>query len=79
MKSTITITPTTNIDFDKMEVIDSKKIEVKEYDGLMDVFTFYNEKAKETRKGTLINVSLYDDVIVDGDVHYKILHMLSKG
>lgn len=76
MKSTIWITPTTNIE--NQAVVDNNKVEEKTYDSHMDVFTFYNKKTDRTRKGTLINVSLYDDVIVEGDVKYVILRMLSK-
>jgi hypothetical protein len=46
----------------------------------MDIFLFRNTKTDQERKGTLINVSLYDDVIVkEGGEELKILHMLTKG
>lgn len=76
MKSTILITPTSNIL--NMAVVDNSKVEKRTYDSNMDVFTFYNVKQGETRKANLMDVSLYDDVIVEKDVHYKILRMLSK-
>jgi hypothetical protein len=76
MKSTILITPTTNIV--NMAVVDNSKVEKRTYDSDMDVFTFYNVKREHTRKANLMDVSLYDDVIVENDVHYKILRMLSK-
>lgn len=76
MKSTILITPTTNIV--NMAVVDNSKVEERTHDSYMDVFTFYNVKREHTRKANLMDVSLYDDVIVENDVHYKILRMLSK-
>jgi hypothetical protein len=77
MNSTITYTPTTNIKDNS--VVDDKLVRVLTYDGRMDVFTFFNIKSKETRRSNLMDVSLYDDEIVEDDIHYKILHMLSKG
>ena len=76
MKSRITITPTTNIKDNK--VIDNTKVQKRTYDSDMDVLTFYDTRRNHTRKANLIGVSLYDDVIVEGDVQYKILQMLSK-
>ena len=76
MKSTIVITPTSNIK--DYRVIDETKIETRKYDSDMDVFTFYNQLRQDTRRSNLMSVSLYEDVIVEGDIHYKILRMLSK-
>lgn len=76
MKSTITITPITNIK-DQM-VIDNQQIEVRTYDSDMDVFTFYNIRDDRTRRSNLMTVSLYDDLIIEGSKQYKILRMLSK-
>lgn len=76
MKSTITITPTTNIK--DLRVVDEKQIETRTYDSDMDVFTFYNARHRHTRKSNLMSVSLYEDVIIEGDKQYKILRMLSK-
>lgn len=76
MKSTIWITPTTNIK--DLRVVDEKKIEKRTHDSDMDVFTFYNVRHQHTRRSNLMSVSLYEDVIVEGDVQYKILRMLSK-
>ena len=76
MKSTIVITPTSNIK--DYRVIDETKIETRKYDSDMDVFTFYNQLRQDTRRSNLMSVSLYEDVIVEGEVHYKILRMLSK-
>lgn len=76
MKSTILITPTSNIV--NMAVVDNSKVTERTHDSYMDVFTFYNVKREHTRKANLMDVSLYDDVIVENDIHYKILRMLSK-
>lgn len=76
MKSTILITPTNNIE--DLRVINDKKVETRTYDSNMDVFTFYNQRHQYTRRSNLMDVSLYEDVIVEGDIHYKILQMLSK-
>lgn len=76
MKSEITITPISNIL--NHRVIDEDKIQIRSYDTNMDVFEFYNQRYQESRKSNLMNVSLYDDVIVEGDEKYKILRMLSK-
>jgi hypothetical protein len=76
MKSTIIITPTSNIQDNA--VFDNSKVSKRTYDSDMDVFTFRNVKRDHLRRSNLMDVSLYDDVIVEGDVEYKILHMLSK-
>lgn len=76
MRSTITITPTTNVKENR--VVDNSKVEKRTYDTLMDVFTFYDVVQKETREANLMSVSVYNDLIVEGDVKYHILHMLSK-
>lgn len=76
MKSTILITPTTNIK--DYRVIDAKKVETRTYDNDMDVFTLYNQLHQYTRRANLMDVSLYEDVIVEGETQYKILRMLSK-
>ena len=78
MKSKITITNVKNIDYQKMEVIDNSKVITKIHDSDMDVFAFYNEIEKKYRKANLMDVSLYNDLIVENDEQYKILHMLSK-
>ncbi len=76
MNSTITITPITNIK--DYRVIDDSKVEIRTYDSDQDYFTFYNVRLQMERKSNLINVSLYEDVIVENGVNYKILRMLSK-
>ena len=75
MKSTILITPTTNIK--DLIVIDETQIETRTYDSKMDVFEFYNVRHQDSRKSNLMDVSLYDDVIVEDGKHYKILRMLT--
>lgn len=76
MNSTILITPTTNIR--NNTVVDESKIEKRICNTLMDVFTFRNVKQNEKRRENLMHVSLFDDVIVEGNTEYKILQMLSK-
>lgn len=75
-KSTILITPISNIR--NFKIINEKKIEKRTYDSHMDIFTFYNEKDKEIRRSNLMDVSLYEDLIVENEKQYKILQMLSK-
>lgn len=75
MKSTILITPTTNIK--DLIVIDETQIETRTYDSKMDVFEFYNVRHQDSRKSNLMDVSLYDDVIVEDGKNYKILRMLT--
>ena len=76
MKSTITITPVTNIK--DYSVIDNSLITTETHDSDMDVFTFLNVKTERKRRSNLMSVSLFNDVIVREDGNYKILHMLSK-
>ena len=76
MNSTILITPVSNI-VDNA-VVDNSKITKETYDTHMDVFVFFNEKQNQKRRANLLDVSLYDDVIIRNEIHYKILHMLSK-
>lgn len=75
-KSIITITPVTNIKDGR--VIDETKIELRTYQTYMDVFVFFNVITQITRKSNLEHVSLYDDLIIEGDVRYKILRMITK-
>ncbi len=77
--SKIIITNVKNIDYSIMHVIDNDKVESREYDSDMDIFTFEDTKRNKLRKGNLMSVSLYDDLIVEGDEKFKILRMLSKG
>lgn len=76
MKSTILITPTTNIKDNR--VVDNSKVTKRTYDSDMDDLEFYNQRHQHSRRSNLMSVSLYEDVIVEGDIHYKILQMLSK-
>ncbi len=76
MISTITITPTTNIkDF---EVVNYDLVQERTYNSHTDELRFYNVNHKQYRHDVLIHVSLYNDLIVEGDVQYKILRMISK-
>lgn len=79
MQSTITIVNVKDINLKKNELKDTAKVWSETHNGKMDVFLFENEKTGERWKGTLIHVSLYDDVIVRGEEKFKILHMLTKG
>lgn len=74
-KSTITITPVTNIE--NSRVVDNDKVTTETWDSY-DPHTFRNVPSDKTRKDTLIHVSLYDDVIVREKEEFKILHMLTK-
>lgn len=76
MTSTILITPVTNIQ--DLRVVDPSKVEKRVHDSRMDIFTFFNVRHQTTRRANLCDVSLYDDVIVENDIHYKILRMISK-
>jgi hypothetical protein len=75
-KSIISITPVTNIKDGC--VVDETKIEIKTCQTYMDVFVFYNVMTQITRRSNLEHVSLYDDLIVEGDIRHKILRMLTK-
>jgi hypothetical protein len=75
-KSTITITPISNIE--NFAVINNELITKETYDSDMDVLLMENKKGKR-RMSNLMSVSLYDDIIIKDDVKYKILHMLTCG
>lgn len=77
MKSKILITNLDNIDFHNSCVIDNEKILTEVYDSDMDVLIFENIKTNRQRRANLMNVSLYDDLIVREETKYKILRMLS--
>ena len=74
--SKIVITPITNIAGGR--VINQDAVETREYNSRMDVFLFHNRERNEMRKGNLMDVSLYNDLIVENEIYYKILHMLTK-
>lgn len=76
MTSTIWITPTSNIK--DRGLLEENKIEKHIYDSDNDFLIFINKKTGEMRNDNLINISIYDDVILNGNVEYKILRMLSK-
>ena len=75
-KSKIIITPSLNIK--DYSVIDNDLVTSEIHDSRDALFTFRNVVKDKTRTGALINVSLYDDVIVRNNIEYKILHMLTK-
>lgn len=77
MTSTILITNIKNIDFEKMQVIDNSKILEEKYDSDMDVFLLENKNNGKQRMSNLMNVSLFDDLIVKNNEKFKILRMLS--
>ena len=78
MESRMHITNVSNINFDKMEVIDNSKVKEYVHDTYNDIFLFEDIRSGIKRKDTLINVSLYDDLIIWGDEKFKILRMISK-
>ena len=78
MTSTILITDVQNIDFEKLKVIDNSKILEENHNSDMDVFLLENKNNGHQRKSNLMNVSLFDDLIVRDGVKFKILQMLSK-
>ncbi len=78
-QSTITITNVDNIDYNNACVIDESKIEVKTFDSLIDIFTFHNIITCETRRANLMDISLYDDLIINEDgTRSKVLNMVTK-
>ncbi len=74
MKIKLTITETNNIK--DYQLIDQKLISIVYYDK-SDELVFENNVG-ELRNDRLINVSLYDDLIILNDKKYKILNMLTK-
>ena len=75
MKSTITITPLSNIK--NFAVIDNNLNTVETYDSDMDTLLMEGNDGKR-RVSNLMGVSLHNDLIIKDEVKYKILHMLSK-
>lgn len=78
MTSTILITNVQNIDFEKMKVIDNSKVLEEKYDSDMDVLLLENKNNGKQRMSNLMNVSLFDDLIVKNNEKFKILRMLSR-
>ena len=78
MTSTILITNVQNIDFEKMKVIDNSKVLEEKYDSDMDVLLLENKNNGRQRMSNLMQVSLYDDLIVRDNEKFKILRMLSR-
>ena len=71
--SKITYTPITNIK--DSVVVDDDLVKVDTYDSYMDVFTMTNPRIGRKRKDTLMNISLYDDIVIIDDVDCKVLRM----
>ena len=78
MTSKILITNIQNIDFEKMQVIDNSKVLEEKYDSDMDVLLLENKNNGSQRMSNLMNVSLFDDLIVKNNEKFKILRMLSR-
>jgi hypothetical protein len=78
MQTKITITNINNIDFSENKVIENSKVEKRIFDSYLDSFLFENINTNKQRKDCLMNVSLFDDLIVIEKEKYKILAMLSK-
>jgi hypothetical protein len=76
MNSTITITPIDNIKNHK--VLNEFLITKETYNTHTDELLMKNKKEGEIRLDTLINVSLYDDLIIKDETEYKILSMFTK-
>ena len=76
MISKLLITPVDNIIND--EIVNNDLIESRFFDCDKDPLTFYNIISKKIRVDTTINVSVFDDLLVESGKHYKILHMLTK-
>lgn len=54
------------------------KIESRSYDSDMDVLLFENKNTGSRRRANLMDVSLYDDIIIEDNDKFKIISMLSK-
>jgi len=74
--SKIRITPIENIKGD--QIIDESKVLSRTHDTDMDVFTFHDTVHKHTRRSNLMDVSLYDDLIIENGIRYKILTMMTE-
>jgi hypothetical protein len=77
MKSTITITPMSNIE-NTRTLIDHKAVTTETWDSFMDVFELRNVRTDKRRRTNLMDISLYDDVIVRAGIEYKVLGMMTK-
>lgn len=76
-KSIVHLTPVSNVMDSKL--IDNTNVIQREFDSYKDAFTFTNINTGHERVDTLINVSLYDDVMTYNDKNYRILHMKTIG
>lgn len=75
-QSQVTFTALTNIDARNV-VIDNEKVYTKRYDSYNDTFKM-TASGREDRTDTLINVSVYDDVVYFDGVPSKIIIMRTK-
>ena len=66
------------VDGIEAEVVDNDKIQKRIYDSDMDVFVLYNLKTLKKRRANLMSVSIFDEVIVEDEIEYKILQMITK-
>jgi|TARA_R110000782_G_scaffold201095_1_gene289865 hypothetical protein len=78
MTSTILITNVQNIDFGKMIVIDNSKVFEEKYDSDIDILLLENKNNGRQRMSNLMQVSLFDDLIIKDNEKFKILRMLSR-
>ena len=76
-KSKVHLTPVSNIV--NNHLVDKTNVIQREFDSLKDGFTFINTNTNEERVDNLMNVSVYDDIMVYENKQYKILHMLTIG
>ena len=77
MNSTITITPNTNIDYNKMCIIKDElvsKITFKD----KDTIKIFDKKDEEEKNIYVINVSLFDHLLILDGERYKMLHLFGK-
>lgn len=73
----LTITEVSNINWDKMAVINNNAIETVMYN-VLDKVTVYDKKSGETEETIIDRISLYDHYIHKDGKQYKVLHMLTK-
>jgi len=71
----LVLTPIFNIENGK--IIDDLKVQKRQYNEHSKL-EFENIKTKESREDTLINVSIYDDLIIEDEEKLKILSMFTK-
>lgn len=77
MNATMTITPDCNIDYNGMRVINEKAISKKTFRTTEEI-TIYDLVKQKEEIINVINVSLYEHLIILDGERYKILRMLSQ-